>query len=189
MLLSFMGFSSCVGVLGRAFGSINQSINQNCYCANIPGEGQAQWRTKQIGCPKAKIQDSVRKRQQTIGCVGIYTGKAKSKRWFNLVWDLFLPPREEDWRERGKGGDIHNFPYKDILADVVIIHGLFFSCVCVLQSIWFNWVWDLLLPPKIFSANKTSMLCLKKTFFQLYSALFVQWYFSWCYHWVQHTKQ
>ena len=31
-------------------------------------------------CPKAKIQDSVQKRQQTIGCAGSYGGKAKSKR-------------------------------------------------------------------------------------------------------------
>ena len=31
-------------------------------------------------CPKAKIQDSVQNNQQTIGCAGIYGGKAKSKR-------------------------------------------------------------------------------------------------------------
>ena len=40
----------------------SQSIRINFYCANIPGEGQAQWRTKQImQCPKAKRQDSVQK--------------------------------------------------------------------------------------------------------------------------------
>ena len=32
--------------------SINQSINQNFSCANIPGEGQAQWHTKQISVQK-----------------------------------------------------------------------------------------------------------------------------------------
>ena len=32
-------------------------------------------------CPKAKIQDSVQKRQQTTGCAGSHGGKAKSKRY------------------------------------------------------------------------------------------------------------
>ena len=32
-------------------------------------------------CSKAKIQDSVQKRQQTTGCAGSYGGKAKSKRY------------------------------------------------------------------------------------------------------------
>ena len=32
-------------------------------------------------CLKARIQDSVQKHQQTIGCAGLYEGKATSKRF------------------------------------------------------------------------------------------------------------
>ena len=55
--------------------SINQSINQNFYCANIPGEGHAQWRTKQISVqkpiaksqkPKARIRSKNTNRQSDV---------------------------------------------------------------------------------------------------------------------------
>ena len=61
--------------------SINQSINQSelllrQYPRRRPGSVAHQ--TNQ--CPKAEVQDSIQKRQQSIGCAGIYGGKAKSKR-------------------------------------------------------------------------------------------------------------
>ena len=67
--------------------SINQSINQSelllrQYPRRRPGSVAHQ--TNQ--CPKAKSQDSVQKRQQTIGCAGIYGGKVKSERC--VFWRL-----------------------------------------------------------------------------------------------------
>ena len=68
----------CGGFGPVCFQSINQSeLSLRQYPWRRPGSVVHQ--TNQ--CPKAKIQDSVQKRcQQTIGCAGIYGGKAKSKR-------------------------------------------------------------------------------------------------------------
>ena len=64
-----------------------------------------QWRPGSVAhqtnqCPKAKLQDSVQKCQQTIRCAGIYGGKAKSKR---CVFRHLLKVAVEgaDWKKRG----------------------------------------------------------------------------------------
>ena len=71
-------------------------------------------------CPKAKSQDSVQKHQQTIGCAGIYGGKAKSKR---CVFRRLLKDAVEGADRTKKGGLFHRVGPQErkALAPVLVL--------------------------------------------------------------------
>ena len=105
--------------------SINQSINQSINytsIAPISPANQAQWRTSQASVQKqkCKLQSEKGKRQQAIGCAGIYGGKAKSKR---CVSSLRLKAAVEGAERTGRGNLLHRMGLAErkALAPVLVL--------------------------------------------------------------------
>ena len=86
---------------GYASGA-NQSINQsNIYSANIPGVARLSGATSK-SVLNSKIDEAVPQRQQVIGHVGVYEGKARSKRY---IFRQFLK-METEVDERTNSGKL-----------------------------------------------------------------------------------